>query len=404
MNIPNEVLANPKPKKQIKKTMHKKEITTSEEEELLSSPSKCLASTSTVHTPNISDAAKKFATRIQTDGLLRESILTSTLQSGAVTDSSNTNTSSSTPTKPKTGSQPTINSFIASTFSSNVNTSAELPSTVNTNANAKKSKSKDIDILPSTSNASVCKSNTASVGAANQAKQLIGKKSASNEYRSNFVKKGNSAPNSVSAGKPSTTTNEIGANALDNKLADRNSNVKRKRTRRGGVKNRAYLEKRAKDKLFQRANEEYAQPSQNPKGTQKRNRTHGETPPDVQRKTKMARNSSLSGASATQTSQKSMSAAVKDAHLLVAIIDMPIDGIIVPLSKEKYNLIYRTINTFLAEEIKKAIQIPTFEENMFVRGVMRIRCSTQGAKNWLASAIQYIPQMWENMKLVIGRL
>lgn len=167
------------------------------------------------------------------------------------------------------------------------------------------------------------------------------------------------------------------------------------------MKNRAYLEKRARDKLFQRANEEYAQPSQNAKGTQKRNRTHGETPPDVQRKTKMAKNSSQSGTPATHTSEKWMSAAVKDAHLLVAVIDMPIDGIIVPLSKEKYNLIYRTINTFLAEEIKKAIQIRTFEENMFVRGVMRIRCSTQGAKNWLASAIQYIPQMWENMKLVL---
>lgn len=146
-----------------------------------------------------------------------------------MTDSSNTSTS--TPSKPKTGTQPTINEFIASALLSNVNTSAEPASTVNTDANEKKSKSKSIDNLQSTSKANVRKSNTATVGAANVAKQLIEKKSASNEQHSKFVKNSNAAPNSFSAGKPSTT-NEMVANAIDNNSADQNPNAKRKRTRR----------------------------------------------------------------------------------------------------------------------------------------------------------------------------
>lgn len=53
------------------------------------------------------------------------------------------------------------------------------------------------------------------------------------------------------------------------------------------------------------------------------------------------------------------------------------------------------------EEIKNGAQIPTFDENSFVRGVMRVRCSTPGAKTWRQSAVQYLPTMWGCMKLAV---
>lgn len=49
----------------------------------------------------------------------------------------------------------------------------------------------------------------------------------------------------------------------------------------------------------------------------------------------------------------SMASAIKDAHLLVAVIDMPIPGIIKPLTKENYKKIFNALNMFLVEEVKK---------------------------------------------------
>lgn len=216
------------------------------------------------------ECGKKIATRIQTDGLLRESKLTSTLQSGAVTEAPST----STPTKPKTGDNPTVNEFIAAAFSSNVNTGADFQSTEITDASKNISKSKSIDNLSSTAKTNVGKPNIVKTGAIKKVNHLNEQSLASGQHGSNAIKKHQLPPNSVSAGTTSTT-NEMGLGTFDSHSTD----TKRKRTRRGGVKNRAYLEKRAKDKLFQRANEEYAPPPQNAKGTQKRNRTHGETPP-----------------------------------------------------------------------------------------------------------------------------
>lgn len=130
----------------------------------------------------------------------------------------------------------------------------------------------------------------------------------------------------------------------------------------------------------------------------KRTRTYGETPPDAVQKPKRQ---STNGAvrPSTSTGGPTMAQAVKDANLTVAIVDMPTEGIISPLTKERYDKIYASIDRFVFAEIEQGKLIPTFDENKFTRGVMKLRCSTPGAKSWLSCAVRYIPPEWPGMNL-----
>lgn len=131
----------------------------------------------------------------------------------------------------------------------------------------------------------------------------------------------------------------------------------------------------------------------------KRNRTRGGTPPDCVNASQI-RKIHDSQQNRTQ-STPTLAQVVSDANLLIAVFDMPVPGIVVPFTKEKYAKLYETINTFLFAALDKLHHVPTFSENSFVRGVMRIRCSTPASKSWLECAIPYIQNMWENMKLSV---
>lgn len=100
-----------------------------------------------------------------------------------------------------------------------------------------------------------------------------------------------------------------------------------------------------------------------------------------------------------KTQQPTMAEVVSDANLLVALIDMPVPDVVRPLSKAQYNKVYQAINAFMFAELNKGSCLPAFSENKYVRGHMQIRCSTPGAKAWLTSAIQYIPNLWEGISL-----
>lgn len=71
------------------------------------------------------------------------------------------------------------------------------------------------------------------------------------------------------------------------------------------------------------------------------------------------------------------------------------------MDKVKYNKLYESINNTLFSDIEKLSVIPTFGENKHVRGVMKVSCSTPGAKIWLSDAIARTAPLWQNMCLKV---
>lgn len=133
---------------------------------------------------------------------------------------------------------------------------------------------------------------------------------------------------------------------------------------------------------------------------QKRGRITGGTPPELSQAQKKGR-TTTSVQSRIQTTKPSMADVVIDANLTVAIVDMPVDGVIVPMHKAKYDTLYQTITAFILQSLDSSTTIPTFGENRLTKGVMKIVCSTPAAKAWLTSAVQYFPAMWNEMKLKV---
>lgn len=111
----------------------------------------------------------------------------------------------------------------------------------------------------------------------------------------------------------------------------------------------------------------------------KRSRVHGETPPEVTQHKKRPR---------------TVAKAVSDANLLVAIADMPMPDFVAPMSRERYESLYKAINNLLFGDLENGGAMPTFVENHHTRGVMKIRCSTPATKHWLTCAVAYLPQLW----------
>ncbi|RYE20927.1 MAG: DUF4780 domain-containing protein, partial [Sphingobacteriaceae bacterium] len=135
----------------------------------------------------------------------------------------------------------------------------------------------------------------------------------------------------------------------------------------------------------------------------KRSLAKGETPPDLGHVSKKGRTRQPPHKRIQRTQLSaavSTAQAVIDANLLVAVVDMPVPGVTVPLTKEKYDALYKAIDAKVFECVcSDSSIIPRFGENVFIRGVMKLHCSTPATKSWLHSTIQDIPLLWKNMKL-----
>lgn len=136
-----------------------------------------------------------------------------------------------------------------------------------------------------------------------------------------------------------------------------------------------------------------------PTGTPKRGLVKGDTPPDVAHVHK--RGKIIADHKRVTAAKPTMAEAVVDANLVLAIVDMPVPDVIVPLTQEKYSKLHQTITAFIMQSLETPGSgvIPTFGENTHTKGAMKIRCSTPASKTWLQSAIQYFPPLWKDMKL-----
>lgn len=200
-----------------------------------------------------------------------------------------------------------------------------------------------------------------------------------------------------------------------------------RKKRRGGKKYKEMLAKRAERAAAEQNTTTANLPAQNPnastpmqrgnkgahsntntnKGWQKskapnnakRGRVTGETPPDAIQTKKKQMHTHNANTPTTSKANFTLANAVIEANLVVAVYDSPAENIILPLSKEKYQQLYASINELLFSDIEKCSVIPTFTENKHVRGVMKVKCATPGAKSWLIDAIKRTTSLWQNMKL-----
>lgn len=379
------------------------DISTSDEEKLLSSPPK------TNEKKFFECAAMKIANSLRvksTDGLIRAPVLTSTLNSSAgaqlrMNSTTNKNTSQT--------QGATINDYIAAALGETpLVDEKSSASASNSAANVATSDKTKIQHKKSVTS----KTSTVTSGAFEQS-QLSGSaaKKPAHQHKTN-QNKTEQVQNKSASKHPKVTQK-----AHRPKCQQIECRMKRltpfrniKRLVELVQKHREKMEKHAasvQHRLLSSA--KHIESPQNLSSTSKRSRIKGETPPDMIRTSKVSKNSSQTEASAprtmsammSQTPQTSMADTVKDANLLVAVIDMPVPGIVNPMSKERYRQVYEAINMALAASVKLQIQLPRFDENSFVRGVMRVRCATPGARTWLASAMPYIPCMWSGMKLCV---
>lgn len=136
--------------------------------------------------------------------------------------------------------------------------------------------------------------------------------------------------------------------------------------------------------------------------TPKRSHVNGETPPDLRQKHKREKTTTATSKRAQQT-KPSMAQVVVDASLTIAVVDMPIPGMITPLNKEKYDMIYKEIDSLILQTIlaNNGSTIPKFDENRFTRNVMKVRCSTPAAKAWITGVVGYIKPLWNEMRLQV---
>lgn len=133
--------------------------------------------------------------------------------------------------------------------------------------------------------------------------------------------------------------------------------------------------------------------------TAKRGRAPGGTPPDAVQSSKKQMHDRNTDLPSTSTAAPSIAKVVIVNNLCVAVYDSPATDVILPMDKVKYNLLYESITNLLFSEIAKSSVVPTFGENKLARGVMKVICTTPGAKSWLSDMIQRIPPLWPNMKL-----
>lgn len=365
------------------------EIATSDEDDLLNSPKRCTSSTPKSNTQHqshstrgsfdLTNAINQFEQRKTTfavGGLIKESKLAGTSQHGAAANSKKQTTNKNMAGAPSTSTalcntgankKDTISAATASTITSEL-----LQSTVTQTK----------------------KQNIATSGAVtdSELRQLV-----------------------TGASQASTPNAKSDAHSAATGVDD----VQRRKKHRGGKRyqqqklNRSLSAQTQIDSSIVPNNSNQTQshrsntklPRVKPTGAQnrmasiKRQRSEGSTPPDVARQHKM-RKGNTQASTSTQRPQ-TMAEVVQDAHLMLAVVDMPVSGIIVPFTKDNYNKIYETITAFVVSEIKKSNAVPTFDDNTYVRGVMRVRCSTPASKTWLKAAIPYIPSMWPNMSLQV---
>lgn len=114
--------------------------------------------------------------------------------------------------------------------------------------------------------------------------------------------------------------------------------------------------------------------------TGKRGRIAGDTPPDAIQKNKKATQTHNTNTPTSSKASTTLADVIIEANLVIAVFDSPAPGGILPMDKVKYNQLYESINNTLFSDIEKCSVIPTFGENKHVRGVMKVTCSTPGAK------------------------
>lgn len=136
--------------------------------------------------------------------------------------------------------------------------------------------------------------------------------------------------------------------------------------RRGGKKYQAQKLRRSQSvqNRLDMSSEHPNRPS--PVTNTKRFRTKDDTPPEVMRRNKKAKNSTQISASTPQSSSTSMADAMKDANLLVAVIDLPVPNHHA-ISKENYRKIYEAMTTFGMADIENSKPLPVFDENSYVQ-------------------------------------
>lgn len=150
----------------------------------------------------------------------------------------------------------------------------------------------------------------------------------------------------------------------------------------------------------------------------KRNRTKGGTPPEVAQQSKKPHNTKQQqnqerqqhrqqqpherpAQQSTIEPAKTTASIVKDANLVVAIVDMPFDGFVRAMDQKQYGILYDAINNMMFSAMASGSGMPTYEENRHTQGVMRMTCATQAAKAWLQMAIPYVTKLWEGMALKV---
>lgn len=136
------------------------------------------------------------------------------------------------------------------------------------------------------------------------------------------------------------------------------------------------------------------------KSTPKRSHVKGETPPDVTHVNKKGKASDGANKQ-TLISKQTLAKAVSDANLVMAVVDSPAEGVIVPLTKDKYDGLKKAIDAFVFKciDTNMGSALPSFEVNQFTRGVMKVRCATPATKTWLSNAIVFLPKIWAGMTL-----
>lgn len=369
------------------KKTQKDEMSTSEEDALLQSPSK---STDCDIKKHVEEAAKKFAAKSNVNknvSLIAPAKLLCA-QKPAIEQQQNSN--NKTNLVSASSSTTTLTPHPISTIGNVVSNEANVAGDFTGGATTAST--------PVKSNVSIAQPTTTS--------QAIAKAKASEPNSSAPT---TSTPTGSQAGARAKLTQKTNTKEVNER---EQSKPKKKKTRRGGSKAREARERKAQlhenagaststlNKQNTANTNKVASTSAHmtQTATMKRSLQHGDTPPEVIRDSKVRKGTQAVNQHST-TQKPTMAEVVSDANLLVALIDMPVPDVVRPLSLEQYNKVHGAITTFMFAELNKGIPLPSFSDNKYIRGHMRIRCSTPGAKAWLSNAIQYIPALWEGMSL-----
>lgn len=144
-------------------------------------------------------------------------------------------------------------------------------------------------------------------------------------------------------------------------------------------------------------------------------RLHINRPPNDQRSSKRQRAQELNS-SETRSKPKrrdakgtpevrpgtSFANAVVDSFLVMAIINQPAEGLMIPCSRDDYALIFSALNELIFEDLAGGEQnLPIFNQTHLKQGAIRIVCANSDARRWLEVNIQRLRNRTK-MNLAVG--